>query len=79
MATMASKADVEASNGAEADPVAVEGNVRSVTEVDVRRSVAEGVVVLAEVEDWICDAAYSLDRGFSLSSEMDAVIVLQRA
>lgn len=34
-----------------------EANVRSVAEVEVRRSVAEGVDVLADVDDWICDAA----------------------
>ena len=31
--------------------------VRSVTEGEERRSVADGVVEAADVEDWICEAA----------------------
>ena len=45
IAIMASKEEV--------DEVRVEVEVRSVTEVDESRSVAEGVEVLAEVDDWI--------------------------
>lgn len=59
MAMMASKGAVLDASGDEAG-AEEEVEVRSVTEVEVNRSVAEGVAVLAEVDDWICDAAYSL-------------------
>lgn len=51
--------------------------MRSVTEVEARRSVAEGVDVLAEVDGWVCDAEYSLDASFShrLSHYTAAVIL----
>lgn len=53
MAMMASNGELDAF-GAEYEPA--EGGVVvviSVTEVEVSRSVAEGVEVLAEVDDWI--------------------------
>lgn len=52
MAMMASKAEVEAAV-AGADVDGGEAVTRSVTDVEVRRSVADGVDVLAEVLDWI--------------------------
>lgn len=59
MAMMASKGDVLDAFD-EGVGVQDEADARSVTEVEVRRSVAEGVDGPAEVDDWICDAAYSL-------------------
>lgn len=60
---MASKGEVDAFDEIDAAGSAEAGAAaaaRSVREVDVRRSVAEGVEMLVEVEAWTCDATYSL-------------------
>ena len=59
MAMMASNAELDGPSAA--DGCDEEGvTVRSVKDVEVRRSVADGVAVVVDVDDWICDAAYSL-------------------
>lgn len=82
MAIMASKgaADAFAAVGAESagGEVGRAEKVRSVTEVEPRRSVAEDVNVFVEVEDWICDAAYILGKQGSVM-EVSTSPVLWRA